>query len=243
MKPRPIPLFAAGAAAVAALALGAHFAGGPRLIAGLERQAQAALAGTGVAARFRTSGGWLSRHPRLSGGAELDPAQRRLAVTRIAVLPGVGGISWSGPRRAAAAEHGAPPGVHCQQQVEAILEARTIRFAEASAALDPASDAVLGEVAAALRPCAGSVIAVIGHTDAGGDPRTNLALSLERARAVREALVARGIARNALRARGEGASTPREGLAPADPANRRIDFRVIFAAPLAPTPVDTPGAG
>ena len=57
---------------------------------------------------------------------------------------------------------------------EDLLDARTIRFAEGSAALEPASDAVLDEVAAALRPCRGSIVAVIGHTDAGGDARANL---------------------------------------------------------------------
>ena len=32
------------------------------------------------------------------------------------------------------------------------------------------------------------------------------------------------------------------GVDPADPANRRIEFSVIATEPLAPTPVDTPGA-
>lgn len=238
----PLPLFAAGAAAVAALALAAHFASSPRLAAGLEAEARAALAGSGVAARFRTGGGWLSRHPRLSGGEGLDPAARREIAERIAALPGVGGLSWTGAaHRAAAGE--ALAGMRCRDQIDAILEARSIRFAEGSAALEPASEAVLDEIAAALRPCRGSIIAVIGHTDAAGDASANLTLSLDRARAVREALIARGIERAALRARGEGAYRPREGLAPADPANRRIEFTVIFAAPLEPTPVDTPGAG
>lgn len=244
MITRPIPLFTAGAAAVAALALAGHFANGPRLIAGFERAAGAALDGTGVVARFRTSAGWLSRHPRLSGGELLDPAARRAAVQRIAEIPGIGGIAWTGAgRRRSAAAEAAPPGPHCQQQVEAILEARSIRFAEGSAAFDPASDAVLGEVARALAPCRGSVIAIVGHTDDRGDEDANVSLSFDRARAVREALVVRGIARTALRARGEGARRPRDGLAASDPANRRIEFSVIFAAPLQPTPVDTPGAG
>ncbi len=241
---KPIPLFAAGAAAVAAVALAGHFANAPRLIAGLERSAAQVLAGTGVVAGFRTSAGWLSRHPRLSGGGALDPAARRAAAARVAEIPGTGGISWQGSRRRASAEAGdTPPGLHCQEQVEAILEARSIRFAEGSAALDPASDAVLGEVARALAPCRDSVIAIVGHTNDSGDARANVALSFARASAVRDALVARGIAPAALRPRGEGAERPREGLTASDPANRRIEFSVIFAAPLHPTPVDTPGAG
>ena len=33
-----------------------------------------------------------------------------------------------------------------------------------------------------------------------------------------------------------------EGLDAADPANRRIEFRVVSTQPLKPTPVDTPSA-
>ena len=70
----------------------------------------------------------------------------------------------------------------------------------------------------------------------------NLALSMERARVVRQALIERGIPRDGLRASGVGSSQPVEGLAPSDPANRRIEFSVIRTEPLRPTPVDTPGA-
>ena len=67
-------------------------------------------------------------------------------------------------------------------------------------------------------------------------------LSMDRARAVREALIARGIPRDGLRARGVGSSVPVEGLDAEDPANRRIEFSVIRTEPLTPTPIDTPGA-
>jgi OOP family OmpA-OmpF porin len=120
------------------------------------------------------------------------------------------------------------------------LATRTIRFQEASAAIDPASDALIDEVAAALRPCASSRIAITGHTDAQGDEPANVLLSLARARAVREALVARGIARSALRARGRGSAEPIEGLDPTDPANRRIEFAIITPVRIKPTPIDTP---
>ena len=39
-----------------------------------------------------------------------------------------------------------------------------------------------------------------------------------------------------------GSSQPVAGLAPSDPANRRIEFSVIRTEPLRPTPVDTPEA-
>jgi OOP family OmpA-OmpF porin len=96
-------------------------------------------------------------------------------------------------------------------------------------------------VAAALRPCLGSIIMITGHTDSSGPEPGNIALSRERAEAVRDALVARGIPADGLRASGVGSRDPVDGLAPGDPANRRIEFSVIATVPIKPTPVDTPG--
>ena len=235
--------------------MGSTVAHGPQFIGGLEWQARAALAAApapGVVARF-TSGPayngqrWLTRHPLLVGGAGLDDTVRVRAAQAVGAIPGVGGVYWatrgSGSSVDGAAEDGQPVVLHCQQDVEAIVKARSIRFAEASAALDPASTAVLDEVAAALRPCVGSIIAINGHTDAGGDPAANLALSRQRAEAVRSALEGRGIPADGLRAQGFGAQRPLAGLRPEDAANRRIEFSVIATMPLRPTPVDTPGAG
>jgi OOP family OmpA-OmpF porin len=131
--------------------------------------------------------------------------------------------------------------LHCQEDVEALLRARTIRFEEASARIDAASSDLIDEVAEALRPCLGSTIAITGHTDVSGPEPGNLALSSERAEAVRRALRQRGIPADGLRARGVGSREPVEGLDPADPANRRIEFSVIATEPINPTPVDTPG--
>lgn len=152
-------------------------------------------------------------------------------------------IARTGGLRHAAPAASEPAALHCQHAVEGILKTRTIRFQEGSAALDPASSALLDEVAAALRPCAGSRIAISGHTDAHGDEAANVALSLERARTVREALIARGIARVDLRARGLGSAQPVDGLDPADPANRRIEFSVLTPARIRPTLIDVPASG
>lgn len=250
--PPPVPvriptLIVAGAMACAALAFASLTAHGPPLVAGLEAQAARSVAnagGAGVTVRFRTSGGWLTRHPALDGGRALSPAHRSRIAAAVAAVPGVGGVQWSpdpARRQDAAAPDGG--GMHCQRDVDGILKTRTIRFAEASAALDPASEGLLDEVAAALHPCAGSIIAVTGHTDAQGAEEANIALSLSRARTVREALVRRGIARADLRARGLGSAAPVEGLEPGDPANRRIEFSVVSPLSVKPTPIDAPGAG
>ncbi|HUD28638.1 MAG TPA: OmpA family protein [Novosphingobium sp.] len=238
MNPRRASLIVAGAALCVVLSFAYTRARGGVFVAELRTEAQVArdaAGGKDVKLAFRDRYGWLTRHPVLSGGKALDAATRTRIAAAVAAVPGIGGVSWSneGDPRASS--------LHCQDDVERILETRTIRFGEASTRLDPASGRLLDEVARALRPCVGSLIAVTGHTDAGGNAQVNVALSLARAEAVRSALVARGIPANGLRAAGVGAARPVEGLDPADPANRRIEFSVIFSAPVKPTPIDTPG--
>jgi OOP family OmpA-OmpF porin len=131
--------------------------------------------------------------------------------------------------------------LHCQDDVNGLLRTRTLRFEGGSARLDRASSTLVDEVAAALRPCLGSIIAITGHTDNTGLEPGNLVLSRERAVAVRDALVARGIPQDGLRTRGMGSQAAVEGLDPGDPANRRIEFAVIATDAVTPTPVDTPG--
>lgn len=244
-----LALVLAGAAATAAIGFGSLFAHGPEFVAELERTAAAArdaAGGRGIAISFRSAQGSLTRHAVLSGGGGLDEATRARAASAIAAVPGVGGASWrgGGVSQRAYIERGVTPGSqHCQKDVEGILESRSIRFSEASAAIDPESVRLLNEVADALRPCVGSIIAITGHTDSKGDPVANLALSRARAASVRWALVGRGIPADGLRATGKGSSDPLPGLAPTDPANRRIEFSLIETVPLQPTPVDTPGPG
>jgi OOP family OmpA-OmpF porin len=238
MNPRRASLIVAGAALCVVMSFGFMRARGGMFVGDLRQQAMVArdaAGGRGVTLAFRDRYGWLTRHPILSGGKGLDPATRSRVAAAIAAVPGIGGVSW------ASEGDGRASSLHCQDDVERILETRTIRFGEASTRLDPSSDRLLDEVARALRPCVGSIIAVTGHTDAGGNAKVNVALSLARAEAVRSALVARGIPANGLRAAGLGAAKPVEGLDPRDPANRRIEFSVLFSAPVKPTPIDTPG--
>jgi OOP family OmpA-OmpF porin len=234
----------AGAAAIAALAGIAGQVNGPAMAERLETRAAEAIAKVGgapVKAHFRSFRGSPSRHPLLTGGEGLDEALRDRVAKAVATVPGVGGLRWSDGT--ALAESAAPPvdPLHCEEDVASLLNARTIRFEESSARIDAASQDLVGEVATALRPCLGSIIAIIGHTDSSGLEPGNLRLSRERAEAVRAALVRRGIPDDGLRARGVGASEPVPGLDPTDPANRRIEFSVVATMPIRPTPVDTPG--
>lgn len=233
----------AGALAVIVLAfLGANLTG-PSLAARLSDRAQAAIAKVGgqpVVADFSTKG-WPSRHPLLRGGERLDVKVRTRVARAVSQVPGVGGISWSdGSARPGGASETTRP-LHCEEDVEALLRSRTIRFEEASTRIDADSSEPIDEVAAALRPCLGSIIAVTGHTDASGPEPGNIALSQERAASVREELIRRGIPADGLRSRGLGSAKPVEGLDPTDSANRRIEFSVIAKVPIRPTAVDTPG--
>ncbi|TMM50420.1 OmpA family protein [Qipengyuania marisflavi] len=218
---------------------------GPQLVSGIEQKAAAAIkaaGGRGVSAEFSNRFGWATRHPMLVGGEDLNEQIRADVARAVAQVPGVGGVYWQGSSARARSDAPQYEPLHCQEDVEGLLRTRSIRFEEASSALLPASEILLDEVATALRPCLGAIIAILGHTDSSGTKLGNLDLSRERARAVREALITRGIPRDGLRARGLGSQNPVEGLTPEDPANRRIEFSVISTEPLKPTPIDTPGA-
>lgn len=241
----PMFAFVIGLVAIFALALVGGRISGPGLAASLEVQAQDAIDATGngrqVRAVFSSPNGLPSRHPVLVGGEPLDDATRDNIAKAVAAVPGVGGIRWSDGDALVENSEAILRPLHCQEDVDALLRARTIRFEESSTRIDAASRSLVDEVAAALRPCLGSIISITGHTDSSGPEPGNLALSQERAEAVRDALTARGIPSDGLRVRGVGSRTPVPNLEPGDPANRRIEFRVVATEPIRPTPVDTPG--
>ena len=209
MKFVSLATFLSGALAVAVLALAGTVRGGPAFVEELTASAEKArdeLGGKGIDISFVLPGGSLTRHATLSGGDSLPSGVRARVAAAIAAAPGVGGVAWRSGRAGSGVQggEGPPPNasLHCQDDVEAILRVRTIRFAEGSAYIDAASEEVLDEVASALRPCLGGIIAVNGHTDSNGDETANIALSRARADAVRWALIGRGIPADGLRAAG-----------------------------------------
>lgn len=244
MPVRPSLAILAGALATGTLALAAGAGTGQQFAADLTAQAKRTIAEAGgnpVTARFRNRLGSPTRHPLLSGGEKLTEQTRDQVAKAVAAIPGVGGVHWAdGSIRAQAGMIPVSP-LHCQDDVEALLQARTIRFEEGSSRLDSASHTLVAEVATALRPCLGSKIAITGHTDESGPEEANVALSRTRALAVRDALIRRGIPAENLHAAGVGSSEPVNGLLPRDPANRRIEFSVIATVQLQPNPVDMPG--
>ncbi|PID36453.1 MAG: hypothetical protein CR993_05140 [Rhodobacterales bacterium] len=104
-----------------------------------------------------------------------------------------------------------------------------ILFVTGSAKLDPVSLRVVNSLAGIMHHCtadAGMRVTIGGHTDSQGQDEANMTLSLARAEAVRNALIARGVDAGKLEATGYGEAMPiapnttEEGRA----KNRRITF-------------------
>jgi len=104
-----------------------------------------------------------------------------------------------------------------------------IFFETGKATLTPQSFLELDKAIELLRVNPTMVIEVGGHTDNVGDDATNMKLSHDRAKAVREFLVIRGIAPDRVQAKGYGESNP---IATNDTdegrkANRRTEFIIL----------------
>ncbi len=125
----------------------------------------------------------------------------------------------------------APAPDTCAAQAEAVLAANRIGFVTGSARLDARARSAVNALAGVLGVClqAGLRAEIGGHTDATGTDAANLALSRERAEAVRGALLARGVPGAGLSAAGYGASQPLAGndTEAGRAANRRTAVRWI----------------
>ncbi|MDA3041006.1 MAG: OmpA family protein [Actinomycetota bacterium] len=112
------------------------------------------------------------------------------------------------------------------------LAATPILFASGSADIDPQSDAILQQAAAAIVAAPGIAVEIVGHTDDQGADTANQALSDARANAVLARLVELGVDPARLSARGAGEAEPvAENTTDAGrAANRRIAFEFAGAA-------------
>ncbi|MCB9679438.1 MAG: OmpA family protein [Alphaproteobacteria bacterium] len=122
---------------------------------------------------------------------------------------------------------------------EEVVVLQAVRFQKESDALDPASEALLDEVAAnLLKYDQLRRIEVQGHTSTDGPADFNLQLSQRRMENVVQYLVGRGVAANRVVAVGYGEACP---LAPDDTEanralNRRVQFIVLDPAPAGGVP-------
>jgi OOP family OmpA-OmpF porin len=112
---------------------------------------------------------------------------------------------------------------------ELIKELTGIGFELNSAVIDVGSSALLDRAYEILSKNTKLRVEISGHTSADGNPERNLVLSLDRAEAVKDYLVARGIAEERIITVGHGSDKP---VAPNSDVrkreqNRRIEFRIL----------------
>lgn len=115
----------------------------------------------------------------------------------------------------------------CNTDFDQMLSDVSIRFQTGSATIDADSDELLDRLAVLAHSCPGR-LSIQGHTDSRGDAQGNKALSLARAAAVRDALVAHDIAADRITAEGLGESRPiaDNGTSAGRAKNRRITITI-----------------
>jgi OOP family OmpA-OmpF porin len=136
-----------------------------------------------------------------------------------------------------------PPGniasqAGCANDVQAAARQVEVHFARGRSHLDHAGKTAVDRLVGALNGCPGAALSIVGHADASGHPRRNLALSKLRARGVTAYLVDKGIDASRLAAVGYGETRP---VAPNNSRanrakNRRIEV-VITAHRVPPPPM------
>jgi outer membrane protein OmpA-like peptidoglycan-associated protein len=240
----PTTKFLIGLSATALLAWLFHgpIGNGRRFMDQLEQSTATAISGvtgaSGVSATFEREGS-LHRVAVLSG-PNMSPLERdRIRAEVIAATPGLFDARWADDVAAKAviiADTGKPATVEqvktCQAEVDGAIKGKMVNFSSGGSALTADSLPLLDAIAVALGPCQGTRVEIAGHTDAAGGTARNMRLSEERANAVVQGLVDRGIPALRLLPRGYGEAKPLDLGASVDAyaKNRRIEFSVSAAA-------------
>lgn len=171
-----------------------------------------------------------------SVAAELDAARKRIEELMAQVSAQPAPAPTPPPAAAAAAPVPAPASppvtpndalARCNAAIGDILNEVSINFETAKATITHEGLEVLGRVVEAAGPCLGNPalrVTIGGHTDSQGQEAKNLALSQDRAEAVKAVLVRRGVAEADITAIGFGESMPIADNSTADgrAKNRRI---------------------
>jgi outer membrane protein OmpA-like peptidoglycan-associated protein len=111
------------------------------------------------------------------------------------------------------------------------LSGENIRFPSGGAELPDEAGPTLTEIAEILLQQTDLKVQIEGHTDSSGNPRINQQLSTQRANAVRDALIERGISADRLSVTGRGSEAP---IADNDnpvgrERNRRVELYLLRA--------------
>ncbi len=121
------------------------------------------------------------------------------------------------------------PAAICRDTVDALSAQNAILFQSGAALIAAGAAPVLDAFAEALETCSDAIVHVEGHTDADGDDKLNLALSVARAEAVVDELIARGLSPDRVYAIGYGEAVPvaDNNTAAGKRQNRRIVISVL----------------
>lgn len=116
-----------------------------------------------------------------------------------------------------------------QARIDSILIGKIVEFESSSAVLTPLGRQVLDELLPVLKSLNGKKIQVTGHTDASGLRQSNVALSRDRAAAVKNYLVGAGVPAAGVLTLGMGPDQPLVGndMPEGRAKNRRIEFKVM----------------
>ncbi|MEM9711998.1 MAG: OmpA family protein [Actinomycetota bacterium] len=116
-------------------------------------------------------------------------------------------------------------------QLNELFSLEPILFDTGQATIRDESASTLDRAAEILVEVEGAAVSIAGHTDSQGDAEANLVLSEDRAEAVLQALVERGVDPGSVIAEGFGESRPIDDNTTDEgrQANRRIEFRLLGA--------------
>jgi hypothetical protein len=160
-----------------------------------------------------------------SGGT---PSSRTIALISVALL-----TIASPPARAQSAEE--QERSYRREAMEQALQTKEqfdlygLHFDSDKAIIQPESKSLLDDIATALKNFPDWQLRIVGHTDSTADPQHNLQLSVDRALAIKAALVERGIDPRRLMTAGFGENRPIASNATPDgrALNRRVELEKV----------------
>jgi outer membrane protein OmpA-like peptidoglycan-associated protein len=121
-----------------------------------------------------------------------------------------------------------PAAAACQNAYNSLLDGRVINFNSGSATISADSQNLLNALSDVAKRCVDYSVEVGGHTDTRGDEIANQSLSENRAQAVADYLLGKGVEKTQLTIKGYGETMPLDtsNTKDADAKNRRIELKV-----------------